>query len=639
MGKIKLTKTQEKQFNKLNLYFRYNDDNGNIQIKDFAGYRKLGKKDISLIKTSINCNNDDLILELISNNAEHYSPTELKETNRIAKEQAKEANRIAKEQAKEADIQICKDYIKSFNIEDYIDNNTELLKMSIRLDLSEKCSNKQLINETITGLISRVKLLKATKQYETYSSLGYVYDSDGKVDQNAPVNYDIFYENHFSDKYKWQDSDENEKQKLNYVFYDTWMDACRIWKNNNFEIINMGQIRNIVRSYAPVSNKDIINDGFIDWVKSNRETTLLKDYFVSLQGKWDGIDRLGLFDESKDNIFLEVWGAEQSILYKHELNYWLIQGYRQTLHPCKYNYQHMLCIHGVSDNGKTKTLRDLFTFNIPGFIKEQEYFCEDLDISANNWTIAPLMNRNLALIFGERTGIDKASNNEIKKWVDKLNGTIQYQRKGENEIRECPSHCIGAITFNDWKILNDFSLGGYDKRFHIIHIDGTNERFVSKYLNTINDNKEQIWAQIAEWYMRYNDNVELLDISVDDKKQLNELQKSFRTITEEDVLPIINEIFYNKTYQNDVIDVIDKFNKDGNQHPEIIYITAIKAYCKQKYGWQTRHWDYLLNSNNDILDKIGLKYHRKLINNSRIFVLEHKNSMLNESKNDENMPF
>ena len=46
MGKIKLTKKQEKQFNKLNLYFRYNDDNGNIQIKDFAGYRKICKNDI-----------------------------------------------------------------------------------------------------------------------------------------------------------------------------------------------------------------------------------------------------------------------------------------------------------------------------------------------------------------------------------------------------------------------------------------------------------------------------------------------------------------------------------------------------------------------------------------------------------------
>ena len=99
------------------------------------------------------------------------------------------------------------------------------------------------------------------------------------------------------------------------------------------------------------------------------------------------------------------------------------------------------------------------------------------------------MNRNLAIIFGERNGIGKANNNTIKKWVDKLNGTIQYQKKGENEIREVNSHCVAFITTNDDKLLNDFTLGGYDKRFHIIKVNGTNKRFVDKYLDTINENK------------------------------------------------------------------------------------------------------------------------------------------------------
>lgn len=522
----------------------------------------------------------------------------------------KQAEKEAKEEAKKQEAivfnQKREEYFKNLNVEDLLKGLPKNLWRGVIISNMEVNDVPMVpADPMIKRALVRMEVILLNNKKNAYNGIDYSL-TDKNVPEDIPSNYEKFYNYIFKTPEEWNELDDKQKSMCYCCYYDTWKNELLMYNQTKkeFESLKVPIIRNIVREFSPLKNIYIVNDTIEPWVETNRQYVAITQYFDNLK-EWDGNDILGLYDESKDNLILEVLGCEQNSYNKHVINYFLIHAYRMVRWGLSggYNFQHLPVICGPTNCGKTKTMSDLFTFNgVP-------YATTDLDINANDWTIAPLMQKNMLVCFSERKGIDKASNNKFKEYVDKLNGTIQYQPKGKNEIIRFDSHNVAAITTNDEKYLNDFSVE-YEKRYWCLDVVNMTEKlFKDKYLYVIKENHEQIWAEIKQW-AEDNQDIKLLDITDDEKEYLKKLQQNHKTITDDEIINEIDWVLNRKMYiveaisHIDQIDAGERYIDRATRTMEWISDLALRDYFRKK-GKDSRFIDTIFKKK--LYEKVGWK--------------------------------
>jgi len=468
-------------------------------------------------------------------------------------------------------------------------------------------------------IISKYTLTKTIQQKEKFESLGYLLNDDGKPDSENPVNYEVFFDNFFMSKDEWNKIEDKSKVgEKRYCYFDEWQNTYNLYDNNgNIMDAVPERIRTLVRQYAPIKNIYVVNDMYRDWIRDNRKDNALLDYIKNL--KWDGKDRLGLNNDNNtmndnENIVLKVLDINQSILNKKMLNYSLIHACRQMLWPTRYNFQHILSLLGDTNCGKTKTLQDLFTF--PCGI----YYSEGLDINGAKWTIGETLKRCVAVLWNEKQGINSAENETLKNFIDLINGIYTYQEKNRQEQIPYTSHNICFITYNPKQkpFLTDYSVS-YEKRYFILECKQNEQTFKEIYLHTIEEEREQIWAQIYEWTINNEDAVNELD--KEDVNELKVIQERNKGITKEDIFTKIdywlNEKTYNKQRIIDIDEIKQSEKQTDNYNKNILLSISITAFDELlKYiGYDSRHKSFI---DKDMMRNIGWEKKPTTINNRSV---------------------
>ena len=526
-----------------------------------------------------------------------------KETLRAEKEAEKEAERIEKERIQKLNEEKLKTFIDNFNYE-VLDN---VAKNDYRNVIMTMMYNNGLksTSQSIATILTKKKVIDAQNQRKHFEDIGYIVDDKGQPDNSLPQNYEIFFDNYFMNGDEWDKIDDKKKIKdKGYCYYDEWSSKFHMYYNNKICDATPERFRTIVRQFAPLNNVYIVNDIWQDWIMNNREGNYLKNYIKSL--KWDGIDRLGVNMNNNEmnnnkNIILEVLDVEQNSLNKKMINYSMIHACRQIFFPTKYNFQHVCSLLGDTNCGKTKTLKDLFTF--PCGI----YYCEGVDITGPAWTWGARLMEVVANIWNEKQGINGAANEMFKNFIDIINGQIVYQPKNKNEFVNRPSHNICFITYNPKQkpLLSDYSVS-YEKRYWILECKRTEEDFKNKYLHTIEAHNEQIWAQLYEWVIN---NMELdNELNENEVKALKLIQSNNKGITENEVKESIHYWLNEKTYNLDKIVNLDevKISEKNINNYEKTHLNAINNNAFNSLltyiGLDSRHKSFI---NDKLLNELG----------------------------------
>ncbi len=465
-------------------------------------------------------------------------------------------------------------------------------------------------------ILTQYSIQNAIKQKESYEKIGYILNDENKPDSNLPVNYEVFFENYFLNKEQWDEiEDKSTIKDHGYCYFDKWGNKMFVYDNGSFASITPELMRTIVRQYSPLNNVYVVNDMWENWVKKNREDNSLRQYIQSL--KWDGIDRLGINTNnneinSNDNIFCTVLGVNQTNLNKKMFNYSLLHACRQIFWPGRYNFQHILSLLGDTNTGKTKTLQDIFTFTC-GI-----YYCEGVDVNGPAWTWGARLMEVVANIWNEKKGINAANNETIKNFIDIINGRITYQPKNKNEFVNEPSHNICFITFNPKQgyLLTDYSVS-YEKRYWIIECNMNEQTFKDKYLNTINENKEQIWAQLYQWVITNQESIN--ELNEEETNELKEIQKRNKGITSNDVEERLHYWLNVKTYvpqrivDIDQIKQSDKMKEDYNMHKDLIQVISVNAFkdLLKFIGFDSRHTSFV---DKNMINRLGFEQKNADIN-------------------------
>lgn len=574
----------------------------------------------SLIKAKINESNDTEVLKLIieianekqfNSNEDKIKAKEEEKQNKLEQKKEKEKQLEEDKKNKEKELE---EFINNFdyNILNSLPKNTWNNTIKIML------SNKGLDSKPITcnRIITKHIIQKSLNEKEKYEKIGYILNSEDKIDDSLPVNYEVFFDNFFYKKEEWESLDKTKGFDRIYCWYDEWKDNYTYIKGNETKELTPERIRSIVRDYSPIKNVYVVNDMYKDWVKENRKDNMLINTIKS--SKWDGIDRWGINNDSNkinnnENYICKALGADQTELNKKMVTYAFLHACRQILWPCRYNYQHVLSLLGDTNIGKTKVLQDMFTWVLG------RYYCENLDLANDaEWTIGAKLSGSIAIIWNERKGINKAANDAIKSFIDIINGELRYQKKHEQAITTYISHNICMISYNPKQnpFLSDYSVS-YEKRYHIIECKQTEEGFKKKYLHFIEDNREQMWAQLYEWCI--NNQNEVNELNENDINELKVIQTRNKGIDTQDIEDAL--YFWLNTQQYIADKIVDGEQIKNSKDPRFmdkakyklnfISKTAFKSLLSQ-ISMDSRH-NSLINTNN-LLAKLGWKDCSKKIN-------------------------
>ena len=593
----------------------YDDKDTLCIIIEFAQKNSFNSNDIKEAeKAEKNAKKEAEKVQKEAEKAEKNAKKEAEKAQKEAEKVQKEAEKVQKEAETNAKIEA---FIENFdyNILENIPKSSYINIVKITLSKAG-LPTKQIIYNRI---ISKYTLTKTIQQKEKFESLGYLLNDDGKPDSENPVNYEVFFENFFMSKDEWNKIEDKSKVgEKRYCYFDEWQNTYNLYDNNgNIMDAVPERIRTLVRQYAPIKNIYVVNDMYRDWIKDNRKDNALLDYIRNL--KWDGKDRLGLNIDNNtmndnENLVLKVLNANQSVLNKKMLNYSLIHACRQMLWPTRYNFQHILCLLGDTNCGKTKTLQDLFTF--PCGI----YYSEGLDINGAKWTIGETLKRCVAILWNEKQGINSAENETLKNFIDLINGQYKYQEKNRQEEITYISHNICFITYNPKQkpLLTDYSVS-YEKRYFPLECKQNEQTFKEKYLHTIEEEREQIWAQIYEWTINNEDAVNELDN--EDINELKVIQERNKGITKEDILTKIDYWLNEKTYNKQRIIDIDEIKQSEKQTDNYnkntllsISITAFEELLKY-IGYDSRHKSFI---DKEMMYNIGWEKKPTTINNRSV---------------------
>jgi flagellar biosynthesis GTPase FlhF len=619
----------EKILNKNKIELSYDSYKQNVYINGIKYNNKDLKKQswFSLIKGTLQMNNDEDILRIIIElaNENSFNSNEIKiqekkeqekqkqlekEKRQLEKEKQKQLEREQKERQKqlenEENERKLNKFIEEFNYEilDKLPKSNWINSIKVMLD-KEGLETKPISYQRI---INQYTLNKAIKEQERYEQLGYVLNSEGKIDEMLPVNYAVFFDNFFLTKEQW-DNKETSKDNHMYCYWDSWQDTYNLIENGKIKQIEPEKIRTIVRQYSPIKNVYVVNDMYKDWIRENREDNSLLNEIKEYP--WDGIDRLGIDMNSNnindnENIFCKILCIDNTVVNKKMICYSLLHAMRQIIWPARYNFQHILSLVGDTNCGKTKTLQDLFTF------KCGKYYCGNLDIDKDaEWTIGEKLSGCVAVLWNEKKGINKAANEVIKNFIDLINDGFKYQKKHEQVTTPYVSHNICFITFNPKQspLLTDYSVS-YEKRYFIEECKQTEEGF-KQYLNTINNVHDQIWAQLYKWCLD-NENV-INELNEKEINELKEIQIRNKGIQGNDIEDKLHFQFNIETYITKNIVDIGQFKnskdfriKSDNKYPKYTIEFISNGALQEIFydlGFDSRHISIIKNEK--IMEKIG----------------------------------
>ena len=465
-------------------------------------------------------------------------------------------------------------------------------------------------------IITKYVLKKSLDEKEKYQQLGYILTDDDKIDDSLPVNYEVFFDNFFYKKEEWEALDKTKENDRKYCFYDDWQDLYYYIDGNKNVEMTPERMRTIVRNYSPIKNVYVVNDMYKDWMRENRKDNVLINYLNSIN--WDGVDRWGINNDSNDindneNYICKALNIEQSSINKKMIVYSFLHACRQIYWPCRYNFQHVLSFLGDTNAGKTKTLRDMFTFPVGS------YYNENLDIANDaEWTIAQKLSNCICVVWNERKGVNKTTNDAIKSFIDLINGTIHYQKKHEQALTPYTSHNICMISYNPKQtpFLSDYSVS-YEKRYFILECKQTEEGFKNNYLHFIEQNREQLWAQLVYW-CKNNEN-ELNELTEEDINLLKEIQSRNKGINYKDILDQLHFWLNIETYITDNVIDGEQIKNSRDMRTEnkprynlnFISNSAFSSLLSQ-INMDSRHISTI--DNYKIMEQLGWKRTSKTIN-------------------------
>ena len=214
----------------------------------------------------------------------------------------------------------------------------------------------------------------------------------------------------------------------------------------------------------------------------------------------------------------------------------------------------------------------------------------------------------------------RSENETLKNFIDLINGQYKYQEKNRQEEITYISHNICFITYNPKQkpLLTDYSVS-YEKRYFPLECKQNEQTFKEKYLHTIEEEREQIWAQIYEWTINNEDAVNELD--KEDIKELKVIQERNKGITKEDILTKIdywlNEKTYNKQRIIDIDEIKQSEKQTDNYNKNILLSISITAFEELlKYiGYDSRHKSFI---DKDMMYNIGWEKKPTTINNRSV---------------------
>ena len=268
--------------------------------------------------------------------------------------------------------------------------------------------------------------------------------------------------------------------------------------------------------------------------------------------------------------------------------------------PTTFAYPHILFIQGPTGCGKSYFLKNMFTFG------GKELILNKIDPKDPDNIIGPLVAKNMLIQFGEGATLKKTDANTQKEFVDRLNMSMKYQRKYENEQTTVYPRVVICRTSNEDVLFNDVSINEGDRRNLLLVCKCEPMCCDEKMRQQMQEEKDMLWATAYKLYL--DDPDADLEMSQEMFRELGKMQDEFKLIKENDIDEIYSEVFDRKYYTNDKGCILDEvaFKKMveraeeamdsatanlflGDNYNKKMYISRIPAkwvsnYVKEKYG-------------------------------------------------------
>lgn len=275
--------------------------------------------------------------------------------------------------------------------------------------------------------------------------------------------------------------------------------------------------------------------------------------YNSVEEYWKNLD-LGIANEE----LLETWAirhfnCDDTPLTRFICKAFFIAAVKKQLieDPTKWAFPHILLIQGPTGCGKTFFLKTMFTFN------GKELILNKINPNDPDDKIGPLVAKNMLVQFGEGAGLKRVDVNTQKEFVDRMNMSLKYQKKYENEQTTVFPRVLLCRTSNEKFLFNDISINEGDRRNLLLVCKCPPMACNEKMRKTIEEEKDILWATAYKLYLENPDiELQLSDKMFDD---LSVIQEDFKLIKNDDVNEVYREIFEREYYTNEKGNIIDEF--------------------------------------------------------------------------------
>ena len=218
--------------------------------------------------------------------------------------------------------------------------------------------------------------------------------------------------------------------------------------------------------------------GAIESVAEEEKFHPVQDYFSAL--RWDGVARLDMW-------LRHCFGSEQDSVYLSTIGtMWMVAGVRRIFEPGT-KFDHMLVLEGPTNLGKSTAFRQLATF---GRDIEQSYFSEAISMAdVDKKDSAILLQGKIIVEFAELDGMNKATDESLKRWITKQEDEIV--KKYSNYKTKYPRQFILSGTTNESCWLRDAT---GNRRYWPV-------KCTKADIKWLKENKEQLWAEAVQLHL------------------------------------------------------------------------------------------------------------------------------------------
>ena len=186
--------------------------------------------------------------------------------------------------------------------------------------------------------------------------------------------------------------------------------------------------------------------------------------------------------------------------------------------------------------------------------------------------------------FGEGATLKKTDANTQKEFVDRLNMSMKYQRKYENEQTTVYPRVVICRTSNEDVLFNDVSINEGDRRNLLLVCKCEPMCCDEKMRQQMQEEKDMLWATAYKLYL--DDPDADLEMSQEMFRELGKMQDEFKLIKENDIDEIYSEIFDRKYYTNDKGCILDEvaFKKMVERSEEAIDSATANLFLGDNYN-------------------------------------------------------